>query len=103
MWWTIIDAEYGRRWIIKPPKNPFHPGEILLEEFLKPGGITQTEFSKKLGWTRARLNQLVKGKRGITAESALDLAKALGTSAKLWMNLQATYDLDQATKRRKAA
>ena len=88
---------------MKQPKNPFHPGEVLLEEFLKPGGITQTEFSKKLGWTRARLNELIKGKRGITAESALDLAKALGTSAKLWMNLQATYDLDQATKRRKAA
>ena len=84
-------------------KNPFHPGEILLEEFLKPGGITQTEFAKKLGWTGARLNELIKGKRGVTADSALDLAKALGTSAKLWMNLQATYDLDQATKRRKAA
>ncbi len=88
---------------MKQPKNPFHPGEILLEEFLKPGEITQTEFSKKLGWTRARLNELIKGKRGVTADSALDLAKALGTSAKLWMNLQATYDLDQATKRRKAA
>ena len=60
-------------------------------------------FAKKLGWTRARLNELIKGKRGITAEAALDLAKALGTSAKLWMNLQATYDLDQAMKRRKAA
>lgn len=88
---------------MKQPKNPFHPGEILLEEFLKPGGSTQTEFAKKLGWTRARLNELIKGKRGVTADSALDLAKALGTSAKLWMNLQATYDLDQATKRRKAA
>jgi hypothetical protein len=49
------------------------------------------------------LNELIKGKRGITAEAALDLAKALGTSAMLWMNLQATYDLDQAIKRRKAA
>lgn len=88
---------------MKQPKNPFHPGEILLEEFLTPAGITQTAFAKKLGWTRARLNELIKGKRGITAEAALDLAKALGTSAKLWMNLQATYDLDQATKRRKAA
>ncbi len=88
---------------MKQPKNPFHPGEILLEEFLKPGEITQAEFAKKLGWTRARLNELIKGKRGITADSALDLAKVLGTSAKLWMNLQATYDLDQATKRRKAA
>ena len=88
---------------MKQPKNPFYPGEILLEEFLTPAGITQTAFAKKLGWTRARLNELIKGKRGITAEAALDLAKVLGTSAKLWMNLQATYDLDQATKRRKAA
>jgi antitoxin HigA-1 len=88
---------------MKQPKNPFHPGEILLEEFLTPADITQTAFAKKLGWTRARLNELIKGKRGITAEAALDLAKVLGTSAKLWMNLQATYDLDQAMKRRKAA
>lgn len=88
---------------MKQPKNPFHPGKILLEEFLMPAGITQTAFAKKLGWTRARLNELIKGKRGITAEAALDLAKVLGTSAKLWMNLQATYDLDQAMKRRKAA
>ena len=85
------------------PKNPFHPGEILLEEFLLPAGITQIALAKKLGWTRARLNELIKGKRGITAEAALDLAKALGTSAKLWMNLQATYDLEQAMKHRKAA
>lgn len=88
---------------MKQPKNPFHPGEILLEEFLNPAGITQTAFAKKLGWTRARLNELIKGKRGITAEAALDLAEALGTSAKLWMNLQASYDLDLAMKRRKAA
>ena len=88
---------------MRQPKNPFHPGEILLEEFLQPSGITQTEFAAKLGWTRARLNELIKGKRGITADAALDLAEALRTSAKLWMNLQATYDLDQAIGRRKAA
>jgi addiction module HigA family antidote len=88
---------------MKQPGNPFHPGLILLEEFLQPAGITQTAFAGKLGWTRARLNELVRGKRGITAESALDLAEVLGTSAKLWMNLQATYDLDQAMKRRRAA
>ena len=79
------------------------PGEILLEEFLESAGITQTDFAKKLGWTRARLNELIKGKRGVTADAALDLADALGTSAKLWMNLQATYELDQAMGRRKAA
>lgn len=84
----------------KEPKNPFHPGEILLEEFLEPAGLTQTAFAEQVGWTRARLNELIRGKRGITADAALDLADVLGTSAKLWMNLQATYDLDRARKRR---
>jgi addiction module HigA family antidote len=88
---------------MKQPKNPFHPGEILLEEFLKPSGITQTAFAEKLGWTKTRLNELIKGKRGITADSALDLARVLGTSAKLWMNLQATFDLDRAAKNRRVA
>lgn len=85
------------------PKNPFHPGEVLLEEFLRPSGTTQLAFAEKIGWTRARLNELIKGKRGITADAALDLATVLGTSARLWMSLQATWDLDQAMKRRKAA
>ena len=87
----------------KQPKNPFHPGEILLEEFLVPAGITQSAFAEKIGWTRARLNELIKAKRGISAEAALDLAEALGTSAKLWMNLQATWDLDRASKKRRVA
>ena len=85
---------------MREPINPFHPGEMLLEEFLKPMGVSQTAFAERLGWTRARLNELINGKRGITAESALDLAEALHTSPKLWMNLQATYDLDRAKKRR---
>ena len=84
-------------------KNPFHPGEILLEEFLEPMEVTQALFARKLGWTKARLNELIKGKRGITAAAALDLAEALGTSPKLWMNLQATYDLDKAAKARRVA
>ncbi len=88
---------------MKAPKNPFHPGEMLLEEFLRPGGITQVAFAEKVGWTTARLSEFIHGKRGVTAEAALDLAEALGTSAKLWMNLQATYDLDKASKRRKRA
>ncbi|MGB5259279.1 MAG: HigA family addiction module antitoxin [Gammaproteobacteria bacterium] len=88
---------------MRQPANPFHPGEILLEEFLLPANLTQTAFAEQLGWTRARLNELIKGKRGITAESALDLADALGTSAKLWMNLQVTWDLDRAVKRRGVA
>jgi len=84
------------------PKNPFHPGEILLEEFLEPMGKSQAAFAEELGWTKAKLNELIRGKRGITADSALDLAEALGTSAKLWMNFQSTWDLDQAIKERSA-
>ena len=86
----------------KQPKNPFHPGEILLEEFLEPLGMSQAAFAEKIGWTKARLNELIRGKRGVTAEAALDLADVLGTSAKLWMNFQATYDLDRAKKSRAA-
>ena len=86
----------------KQPKNPFHPGEILLEEFLQPAGISQAAFAHQIGWTKARLNELIRGKRGITADSALDLSEALGTSAKLWMNLQSTYHLDRAASKRAA-
>ena len=85
------------------PKNPFHPGEILLEEFLEPMEVTQAAFAQTLGWTKARLNELIKGKRGVTAAAALDLAAALGTSPKLWMNLQATFDLAKALKARQVA
>jgi addiction module HigA family antidote len=87
----------------RQPKHPFHPGEMLLEEFLEPQGMSQAEFARRIGWTKARLNELIRGKRGITAEAALDLAEALGTSPKLWMNLQATYDLDKAAAARKLA
>ena len=87
----------------KQPKKPFHAGEILLEEFLIPMGETQVAFAEKLDWTKAKLNELIKGKRGITADTAIDLAEALGTSPKLWMNLQATWDLEQAMKSRKSA
>jgi len=87
----------------RQPKNPFHPGEILLEEFLEPKGVTQAALAEKLGWTKTRLNELIRGKRGITAAAALDLAEALGTSPKLWMNLQATYDLERAARARRVA
>jgi antitoxin HigA-1 len=88
---------------MRPPKNPIHPGEILLEEFLRPTGQTQAAFAARIGWTRARLNEVIRGKRGVTADAALDLAEALGTSSKVWMSLQATWDLDQAVKRRRRA
>ena len=87
----------------KQPPHPFHPGEMLREEFLEPLGLTQAAFAQKIGWSRARLNEVIRGKRGITVEAALDLADVLGTSPKLWLNLQATYDLDRAAAARRAA
>ena len=87
----------------KQPSNPFHPGEMLLEEFLEPMGMSQAAFAHRIGWTRTRLNELIRGKRGVTAAAALDLADALGTSPKLWMNLQATCDPDKVARRREVA
>ena len=89
--------------VTKQLKNPFHPGEMLLEEFLEPMGMSQAAFAQKIGWSRARLNEVIRGKRGVTAEAALDLAEILGTSPKLWLNLQATYDLAKAVEARRVA
>ena len=85
---------------MKQFKNPFHPGEVLLEEFLLPLDMTQAALAEKLGWTKAKLNELIKGKRGITADTALDLAKVFKTSPHLWMNMQSAWDLDRAMKAR---
>ncbi len=85
------------------PGNPIHPGKMLLEEFLQPAGTSQRSFAQKLNWTVAKLNELINSKRGVTADSALDLAKALHTSPELWMNLQMHYDLHKAQMKRKKA
>ena len=76
-----------------------HPGEMLLEEYLKPLGVGQVEAAQKLAVSLNRLNELVLGKRGITADTALRLAKFLKTSPQLWMRLQADWDLHQAMQR----
>ena len=85
------------------PKNPIHPGEMLLEEFLIPKGIAQRTFAVRLGWTPAKLNELIVGKRSVMADSALDLADELGTSPEIWMNLQSYWDLNRAELKRKAS
>lgn len=77
-------------------RSPTHPGEILEEEFLKPLGITQTALANHFGWSHAKVNELVRGKRGVTPAIALALSDALGTSAELWMNLQTQCDLWRA-------
>ena len=76
---------------------------MLLEEFLVPTGLTQRAFAGRVHWTVARLNELINGKRGVTVESALDLAAALGTSPELWLNLQIYFDLAKAEARRRAS
>ena len=77
------------------PKNrkPTHPGEILQEEFLKPLELTQLEFAKKLGIPIQRVNEIIKGKRGVTPETAWLFSKIFGTTPEFWMNLQNNYDL----------
>ncbi len=73
---------------------PIHPGEVLLEEFLKPMGISQNHLAMKIGVPARRINEIVLGKRRITADTALRLAQYFGTSAKFWLGLQMDYDLD---------
>jgi addiction module HigA family antidote len=85
------------------PENapPTHPGEMLLEEFLTPMGVTQADFARHIGWTTVRLNELIRGKRGVTSENALTLADALGTTPDFWLNLQAGWDLWHAQRKHK--
>ncbi|MBI4640242.1 MAG: HigA family addiction module antidote protein [Candidatus Tectomicrobia bacterium] len=77
------------------PKHrpPTHPGDMLLKEFLEPLKITQTAFARHLGWSYSRLNEIIHGRRGITAASALALGEALGTGPEFWLNLQRDWDL----------
>lgn len=76
--------------------HPVHPGEVLLEDFLKPMGLSQSRVALALGIHPRRINEIVLGKRGITADTALRLAKFFGTSAELWLGLQKDYELDVA-------
>lgn len=75
---------------------PLHPGEVLFEEFMRPMGISQNRLGRDLGVPPRRINEIIHGKRAITADSALRLARYFGTSAKFWMGLQSDYDLETA-------
>jgi addiction module HigA family antidote len=79
--------------------TPIHTGEILREEFLEPMGISQYRLAKSLAVPPRRINEIVHGKRAITADTAMRLARYFGTSSQLWMNLQGRYDLDVAEDR----
>ncbi len=78
-------------------KRPaIHPGEVLREEFMQPLGLSSTALAKAIGVTPARVNEIAREKRGITADTALRLARYFGTDVKSWLNLQQQYDIDCA-------
>lgn len=79
-----------------PKIPPTHPGEILLEDFLKPAGVSQYRLAKAMGVPALRLSQIIRGKRAVTADTALRLAKVLGTTAQFWLTIQNRYDLESA-------
>jgi len=84
------------------PENriPTHPGEVLLEEFLVPMNVSQVAFAAHIGVPVQRVNEIVRGKRGITPETAWLFAEALGTSPEFWLNLQSNYDLVRSRPKR---
>ena len=92
---TTIDAPMSVFALKRPPT---HPGEVLLEEFLKPAALTQVEAVRRMGIPLNRLNEIIRGKRGVTADTALRLAKLLDTSAELWLGLQNDWDLWHAAQ-----
>lgn len=84
------------------PKHrpPTHPGEMLLEEYLKPMGLTQVEAARRMAMPLTRLNEIVRGKRGVSADTAWRLADLLKTTPQMWMNLQMNWDLWHARRAR---
>lgn len=82
---------------------PTHPGEMLLEEFLEPLGITQTAFAARLGVSFPRLNEVINAKRSVTPDTALRLARVTGMSAEFWLGLQQDWDLWHALRSENAA
>jgi len=83
---------------MKRNHNPHHPGIVLLEQFLKPSGLSQNALARDIGVPPRRINEIILGKRGITADTALRLAKHFGNSARYWMGLQTDFDLEQARR-----
>jgi addiction module HigA family antidote len=79
-------------------RQPTAPGEILLNEFLIPLGISQSEFARHIGWTQPKVNEIVNGKRGITPETAMVFADAFNTTPQFWLNMQLSLDLGRRRK-----
>lgn len=88
-----LQADAGESVMLPENRIPTHPGVILLEEFLKPMGMTQVALSDQIGVPTQRVNEIAKGKRGVTPETAWLFAQAFGTTPQFWLNLQASHDL----------
>ena len=85
--------------MVSEKSPPIHPGEILLEEFLKPMGLSQYRLAKDINVSPRRINEIVHGKRSISANTALRLSRYFGLSERFWMNLQSRYDLEMEKDR----
>lgn len=95
---TLMKAAAQPRTVRKSNRLPgIHPGQILLHEFLEPSEISQYRLARATGLPASRISDLVKGRRGITPDSAIRLGKALGMSPQFWLNLQQEYDMREAT------
>lgn len=92
---TTIEAPASVLALRRPPT---HPGEMLLEEFLKPAGLTQVEAARQMSIPVNRLNEVIRARRGVTADTALRLARLLDTSAEFWLGLQVDWDLWHAAR-----
>lgn len=82
-------------------RQPTSAGEILLKEFLEPLGLSQSAFARHLGWPQSKINEIIQGRRGVSPETAMAFADALGTSAEFWMNAQQAMDLWKAKQKYK--
>ncbi len=92
MWKSLTITKDGM--MAKKLMDPIHPGEILMEEFLEPLGVSQYRLAKDISVPPRRINEIVHGKRSITADTALRLARFFGTTERFWLNLQVRYDLE---------
>lgn len=91
-----VVVQKGLRLLTTTKLAPIHPGEVLMEDFIKGYGITQYKLAVAIGVPPRRINEIVHGKRGITADTAMRLSRYFGTTAGFWMNLQMRYELDRA-------
>ena len=95
---AVVNSQATRHRPVGPGRRPQHPGQFLDSRFLKPLSLSQESLAKSLGVSRRRINEIIKGRRGLTPDTALRLARYFGGDAESWLNLQNAYDLKNAQK-----